>query len=42
MQLEVVRLTPQPQGVATADAVNAMVARARTERMLAIGSARGL
>jgi hypothetical protein len=27
---------PQPQGVAAADAVNAIVARARTERMLAV------
>ena len=34
MQLEVVR--QWPQGVAAADAVNAIVARARTERMLAV------
>lgn len=36
MQLEVVRWVPQPQGEAAADAVNATVARARTERMLAV------
>ena len=34
MQLEVVRQLPQ--GVAAVDAVNATVARARTERMLAV------
>ena len=38
MQLEVVRWVPQPQGVAAADAVNAIVARARTERMFAVVS----
>jgi hypothetical protein len=35
MQLEVVRWVPQ--GEAATDAVNAIVARARTERMLAVG-----
>lgn len=36
MQLEVVRWVPQPKGVAAAAAANAMLARARTERMLAV------